>query len=700
MDAREVSLRARRTLEYRADAALWNLAPGLWNSTWEPDRDRIRTAGALEEVPLGFITAERVAQAVEAAPETVPRLLVRAEAAFQLRARYFGYPEVRLDSQPDYERDPFSGLRWPDAHAKLLNYRRAGYGDPKWIWELNRCQDLPLLCLAWQLSGEARFGEAARDRMLAWLRRSRPGRGIAWSNGFEAALRGTSFALTLDALRGSGLLGGDETELVLRGLWQHARWILRDRSFGSSANNHLIGEAAGLAVLGLLSPELRDSERWTAAGLRWLEDEADRQILPDGAGAEQAFAYHLFVCDLFLLVAALLQARGAELPPRVEAALRRSGDALALQVRAGEPDPAYGDSDDGRAFVFDAEETSTAPAVAASLACAVGHRGAAKLAGRPDLPAILLFGSAGAERFDAAGDAPPENGLLPDAGLVVLRRNGTRTFFDAGPLGYLRIAAHGHADGLAVSYSDGRRELVGDPGTGTYFGDPARRHVFRSTAAHATVEVDGLDQAVYGGPFLWLQHPRARLQFVDLDAGLAVGEIDAWSRLPDPVRHRRALFALPDGSLLVYDRLDARLSHRYAQTWPLHPSLELRERAPSLLEAFVCGRSSLLVALAPPQAPIRTIRGKDGMSEGWWSRRLEQIEPATTVRVQQEQAGRTEFAALLVPSRGAGRGDPLLRLERQEAATDASFTLEETAWRVRFDLDDRETPVSVERSGG
>jgi hypothetical protein len=70
------------------------------------------------------------------------------------------------------------------------------------------------------------------------------------------------------------------------------------------------------------------------------------------------------------------------------------------------------------------------------------------------------------------------------------------------------------------------------------------------------------------------------------------------------------------------------------------------------------------------------------------------------VRVQQEQPGRTEFAALLVPSRGAGRGDPLLRLERQEAATDASFTLEETAWRVRFDLDDRETPVSVERSGG
>ena len=129
-------------------------------------------------------------------------------------------------------------------------------------------------------------------------------------------------------------------------------------------------------------------------------------------------------------------------------------------------------------------------------------------------------------------------------------------------------------------------ELIADPGTGTYFGDAEAAAHIRSTAAHATVTVDAHDQAEYGGPFLWLRHPKVSLRSVDLEAGFAIGETDAWLRLDDPVRHLRALFVLPDGAALVYDRLDARRTHRYAQTWPLHPSLEPRERSPSVFEAL------------------------------------------------------------------------------------------------------------------
>jgi hypothetical protein len=668
---------------------LWNVAPGLWRRRWEPASARIRSAAAIESAPLGFLDAERSALAAATAPESVPRLIQRTEAALDGRAQFLGYHEVHLGDPPDYVRDPFTGRSWPDRHGKLLDYRLAGHGDPKWIWELNRCQDLPLLCFAWHLSGERRFAEAARSRMLHWLRTSHPGRGIAWSNGFEAGLRGTSFALAFDALRGSGLLQPAETSLVLRGLWQHARWALRDHSFGSSANNHLIGEAAGLAAIGLLAPELADSGGWVDRGLTWLEVEAGRQILPDGASAEQAFAYHLFVCDLFALVAALLEARGKDLPHGIRAALDRSADALTLQVHPGEPDPAYGDSDDGRAFVLDAEETRDAPAVAATLACAVGHRAAARLAGRPDLPSTLLFGSAGIERFDTSGAETPADGVLPAAGIVVLRRNGVRTLFDAGPLGYLGIAAHGHADALAVAVSKGMTELITDPGTGTYFGDRSLRHTFRSTAAHATVTVDAGEQALYGGPFLWLRHPRTSLQRVDLDAGYAVGETDAWGHLPDPVRHRRAVFVLSNGTVLVYDRLDARRAHRYAQSWPLHPSLDPRERSPSVFEAFVNGRPTLLAAFTGSAEVVQCAHG--------WSRKLENVHPAYTLRVEREHAGRTELVALLIPNDAAeAMSDPELRLSMDGEASVATFNTD-GAWRVRFDLDDDLEPVQAER---
>ena len=684
MDGREVGIRALRQVATRADATAWNIARPLWRRRTE----RVAIAGAPVARPLGFLDPERAALVARTTPQATSALFAKAETVIGDRVRFFGYDEVQLEAPPDYTRDPFSGRSWPDVHAKLLDYRHADTGDPKWIWELNRCQELPLLCVAWLLSGERRFAETARTRMLHWLRTSTPGRGIAWSNGFEAGLRGTSFALTFDALRGSGALSHEESRSVLRGLGQHARWIVRDHSFGSSANNHLIGEAAGLAVIGLLAPELADAERWVAKGLAWLEIEAERQILPDGTGAEQAFAYHLFVCDLLALVAAVLEVRGREVPAAIRGALGRSADALTVQVHPREPDPAYGDSDDGRAFLFDAEETRDARAVSATLACAVGHRGAAILAGRPDLPAVLLFGSSGLERFDADGADAPANGVLPNAGIVVLRRSGVRTLFDVGPLGYLGIAAHGHADGLSVSISDGANELIADPGTGTYFGDRDLRHTFRSTRAHATVTVDAGDQSDYAGPFLWLRHATASLRHVDLDAGYAVGETDAWRRLADPVDHRRAVVVLSNGAVLVYDRLDARRSHRYAQSWPLHPSLDLRERSPSVFEAFADGRSSLLAAFAGSNAAVMHDRN------GWWSRKLEQLEPTSTLRLEQEQAGRAELLALLVPTRGDDtHPDPALQLTADGRASLATFAVTGSEWQVRFDLDDSDTPV-------
>jgi Heparinase II/III-like protein/Heparinase II/III N-terminus len=694
MDAAELLLRARRTVEARGDAAIWTVAPAFWRRRWEPDPGRIRGSVEIWDAPLGFLTKDRVLLAAKMAPESFG-LLDRAQAALEGRVRFFGYPEVRLGEPFDPSFDPVAGARWPDVHGKLLDYRRGGAGDPKWIWERNRCQELPLLCLAWHLTAEARFAETASKRTLAWITSSMPGRGIAWSNGFEAGLRGISFALTFDALRGSGLFSAAEITIVLRGLWQHAHWILRDHSFGSSANNHLIGEAAGLVVIGLLAPELKESGAWVAHGLEWLETEADRQVLPDGGGAEQAFAYHLFVCDLLLLVSSLCRCRGRKTPAGIDAALRRSGQALALQVRHGEPEPAYGDSDDGRAFLLDAEETRTAVGVAASLACAVGDGALAHLAGRPDLPALLLFGEEGAARFAATPPTDaPASGWLSDTGLVVIRRNGVRTTFDTGPLGYLQIAAHGHADALGVTFSDGSRELISDPGTGTYFGDSSLRHTFRSTLAHATVAVDGGDQALYGGPFLWLRHSRSELLQVDLDAGVAVGEVDAWSRLDDPVRHRRAVVVLPCGALLVYDRLDARLTHRYAQTWPLHPSLEPRERTPGLVDASLDGRPCMVAAFAPPAARVWLLESRDGMSGAWWSRRLERTEPASVVRVEQERAGKTEFAALFVSTRGAELDDPGLRMTDEAGATVVTFALDRPH-TVRFDLDSTDESVSA-----
>ena len=96
---------------------------------------------------------------------------------------------------------------------------------------------------------------------------------------------------------------------------------------------------------------------------------------------------------------------------------------------------------------------------------------------------------------------------------------------DHGPHGYLSIAAHAHADALAIEVRVGGVDVLADPGTYCYGEDPAWRAYFRSTLAHNTLEVGGVDQSVAAGPHLWTRHARAELEDA---AGLDGGPVAEW----------------------------------------------------------------------------------------------------------------------------------------------------------------------------
>jgi hypothetical protein len=55
------------------------------------------------------------------------------------------------------------------------------------------------------------------------------------------------------------------------------------------------------------------------------------------------------------------------------------------------------------------------------------------------------------------------------------------------------------------------REILIDPGTYTYVGDPAAREAFRGSAAHNTIRIDGRDQAIPAGPFRWREKPAVQI---------------------------------------------------------------------------------------------------------------------------------------------------------------------------------------------
>ena len=95
----------------------------------------------------------------------------------------------------------------------------------------------------------------------------------------------------------------------------------------------------------------------------------------------------------------------------------------------------------------------------------------------------------------------------------------------------------------SVEVRCGGVDILADPGTYCYHGEPEWRSYFRSTLGHNTVQIAGQNSSAEGGPFLWLRHARTRLiSTVDADASARwSAEHDGYASLEPPARHRRSV---------------------------------------------------------------------------------------------------------------------------------------------------------------
>jgi hypothetical protein len=124
--------------------------------------------------------------------------------------------------------------------------------------------------------------------------------------------------------------------------------------------------------------------------------------------------------------------------------------------------------------------------------------------------------------------------------MTILRSDRVWVRCDGGPHGFLSIAAHAHADALSLEVRHDGVDVLADPGTFCYHGEPQWRSYFRSTLGHNTLELAGRDQSVSGGPFLWTRHAVTKVLEVHTpDTGPA-----RWSAAHDgyaPAVHRRTV---------------------------------------------------------------------------------------------------------------------------------------------------------------
>lgn len=467
----------------------------------------------------------------------------------------------------DWFADPVSGRRWPGPESaafaidvrstSAVPTRQRPFGDVKYVWEPNRLQILhPLAAIIARGGSQA---APARDMALSivrsWMEANPPYRGVNWVSGIELALRLVSIAL-LVAAAGARPWSARESGELARFIAAHAHMLAALPSLHSSANNHRVAEGLGLFLAGVLLPDQRASGGWRASGRAILEEEIARQITPDGVGGEQSPTYQAFTMELAAFGALVAAQAGAPLSHPTIERLRAGARFLCDVQDCNGNIPAIGDDDEGRAIHAPHEdEPHYVASVAACVARLCGHADGNGLA--PGYFRERLF------------DAPPRPGqareslnVYPDGGYSILSRKlagrDVHLVFDHGPLGYLSLAAHGHADALSIWLSVDGRPVFIDAGTWLYHSGQARRNALRSSAAHNTLSLPGMSQSEPSAAFSWASKARAwRVDVTDQPLRAHEwrmgGEHDGYS-VRAGVIHRREIIG-GDKGFVIADRL-------------------------------------------------------------------------------------------------------------------------------------------------
>lgn len=595
-------------------------------------------------------------------PDWTRRAADEAAAILDGRLEILGRAATRLHPGFSWHNDPVSGFNWERRFWADYDLVTEGHcHDPKFVHELNRHQHLARLAKAYFLTGREEFALEVVTQLVGWVEQNPPKTGIHWHSSLEIGIRCLSWLWAISFVSDSPAFDERAARTIGESLERQLAHVHRYPSVYSSPNTHLIGEAAALVVGGLVLADRPAAATWVRDGMSILLKELQLQVLADGVHGELSTYYHCYAIDFYVQAFVLAEQRG--IPPprwawaRVEQMIAFLGHVAGVDGEL----PRLGDDDGGRALALGSRDYRYYGDGLVIGAILFSRSDFKYLARRFREEAFWMLGVPGWRSFEALASRPPANRhfLYPDGGYAIQRSgwgsDATQLIFDCGALGIL-TGAHAHADSLSIILRKGGEDLLIDPGTYQYGGAEGLRTYFRSTRAHNTVSVDGLDQSRAGNVFSWerraetsLKPPLdfARVQYVD-------AEHSGYRSLADPVSHRRrVMFADPYYWILI-DEFDAESVHQYDFHFHFAPEIKVLvgpSRSPREVETVGAGEHAglLLFSLGTDPVEASVLRGRSVPPDGWMSESYGTRRPSPILRTSMIAEGRAAAITCLFP---------------------------------------------------
>jgi Heparinase II/III-like protein/Heparinase II/III N-terminus len=603
----------------------------------------------LDPRTIGFASPESVMRIVEGriGQEAQRALLTHANDAACGRILCFGRWHASYGDPIDWHLNPISRYRWAgECHWSSALKHTSEIGDVKFTWEVGRFPHGYWMGRAGAFFPDyrQRFCKSLLQHIEAFESSNPFGRGVHWYSGQEVAIRTLSFLFAYHAFGYQRPFG----EYVARALYRAGLYLQSHIDYSREAvyNNHLIWEAVGLYFAGSLLSGVPGTGRWASAGRRILDQQAERQIYPDGGYIQQSNSYHRMAIQAYLVASILNE----KTPPDWRAAVERSLDFLVAQQNPTTGQlPNFGANDGTLPCILSTcDYTDFRPALQSASLFARGER--LYEPGPWDEEAAWLLGSSSLERplhrplFSSRSFEHTGQHVLrgKDGGsFAVFRCGSLQDRFSQIDMLHLDVWWHGH-------------NVLADPGSYLYNGPREWHDHFLRTESHNTVQVDHRDQMLHYRRFKCLYWTRAKLlRFEDnADWALCEGEHYGYQRHPGRCVHRRSVLLVKDDLWVVADRMEGSGTHHVRIHWlggnfPYCPGLD--------------GQTSL--RLETPDGPFHVgvfnaaggplsgaiVAGQDDPPRGWLSRYYGEKVPVPSLVVEMSERLPFTLVSILSP---------------------------------------------------
>ena len=413
------------------------------------------------------------------------------------KVRVFGGDAVPMNFEVPGELRHWVDYERGDAH--LDNVR-----DIKFIWEIGRFGWAFTLARAYLLTGDEQYVEGYLDLEKTFFRHNPPNLGPQWSSAQEVAIRLIALVFTAQIFSGSLKFTQKERAEFSRLIALHARRIVPTIAYARSQNNnHLILEALGLVTASLCLPTHPAAKRWYRLGWRWLVDGFEGQIDDEGVYIQQSVNYQRMIIQGALWANRILKNKQVMFPHQVVRKIKLAVEwLLSITDPISGKLPNLGHNDGTYLFPLTVCPYDDYRPVLQAASLAFLQKPAFQNGVWDEMALWMCDANLELDLKDKVVGGAVEN---PQ----VLRDEKRKTW------GYLRVASfHGrpaHADLLHFDLWWQGLNIAQDAGTYLYNAEYPWDNRLCSTDVHNTITVNGEDQMLRAGRFLYLGKANSKL---------------------------------------------------------------------------------------------------------------------------------------------------------------------------------------------